>query len=123
MTKKQLKNYIRLLEEEVSRLETHIEFGKIRDALDQWETDVREKLMAAAEKNIEETTEQGELTYLEDFMGKFPQAMVDDKTFQSDYCVKMLYGNAPTISPNHGHNYKCNGMCDLCWNQIMEAEA
>lgn len=59
-------------------------------------------------------------TYLEDFKSKFPNILRADSDIcknDSNYCVEILYGEAPKMRTEQGHEYSCNGRCNLCWNQ------
>ena len=48
-------------------------------------------------------------TYLQDFLTKFPDAVMDDYPLPS-ICRRLLY-----ITP------ECKSTCNLCWNEPMEA--
>ena len=67
--------------------------------------------------------EHPQLTYLEDFKNKFPNFQYGDDEIikhDSNYCVSVLYGSAPKMMTEQGHEYSCNGRCSLCWNQPIQ---
>lgn len=57
-------------------------------------------------------------TYLEDFLKKFPEAILDSRGYPYS-CLEYLYGKNHSPSDS---NSLCNSSCAECWNRVMSEE-